>query len=195
MSSSSSISAAAPVFTARKDGYFAGGPWLDRFEFVDIGEDAAAAVGAMASKQIDREYQGSISTLAAMEKMPHVQMYQVTTAYTAVGARAPRQALRRQARAPGPALRHRLRGDAAGRASRARPPGEHHHVAPVHPEYAKLAPTSATSPRRRRCSRRPATPTASTSRSSAGRSRTGSCSPCRPWWSNGRRPASAPRST
>src|SRR6478752_1003526 len=72
------------VFTARKDGYFAGGPWVDRFEVVDIGEDAAAAVGAMASKQIDMEYQGSISTLPAMEKMPHVQMLKVNTAYTAV---------------------------------------------------------------------------------------------------------------
>ena len=46
------------VFTARKDGYWNGGPWVDRFEIVDLGEDAAAYVAAIASKQIDMQYQG-----------------------------------------------------------------------------------------------------------------------------------------
>ena len=124
------------VFTARKDGYFAGGPWVDRFEVVDIGEDAAAAVGAMASKQIDMEYQGSISTLPAMEKMPHVQMLKVNTAYTAVARvhsvkpfddKRVRQALR-YATDTEATLKAAHRGLGL--------PGDHHHVAPVHPEYA-----------------------------------------------------------
>src|SRR5206468_2209308 len=52
--------------------------------------------------------------------------------------RAADQAVRRQARAPGTALRHRLQRDPPARAQGLGQAGEHHHVSPVHPEYAKL---------------------------------------------------------
>jgi len=124
------------VFTARKDAYWNGGPHIDRFEIIDLGEDSAAYVAGMASKQIDMQYMGSISTLPAMERMPHVQMLKVDTAYTAVARVHPvkpfddkrvRQALR-LATDTEATLKASHRGLGL--------PGDHHHVAPVHPEYA-----------------------------------------------------------
>src|SRR5581483_12481485 len=71
-------------------------------------------------------------------KLPHIQLYQVTTAYTATARMQPvkpfddrrvRQAMRYAVDAHSVLqISHRGLGQ----------PGEHHHVSPVHPEYAKL---------------------------------------------------------
>jgi peptide/nickel transport system substrate-binding protein len=128
------------VLTARKD-YWGGGPHLDRLEFIDLGDDPAAAVSALASKQVDGLYLADIVQLDALQKLPHVQLHQVTTAYTAVARMQPvkpfddkrvRQALRYAVDSAAILqISHRGLGS----------PGEHHHVSPVHPEYAKLSPT------------------------------------------------------
>jgi peptide/nickel transport system substrate-binding protein len=125
------------VLKARK-GYWGGGPYLDTLEFIDLGDDPAAAVSAMAGKQVDGLYLADIVSLDALQKLPHVKLYQVTTAYTATARMQPikpfddkrvRQAMR-YAIDPAAVLQISYRGLGS--------PGEHHHVSPVHPEYAKL---------------------------------------------------------
>ena len=126
------------VFAARKSGHWGNGPYLDRFEVIDLGEDAAAQVSALASRQVDMIYQGAIATLPTVERLQHVQVNSVDTAYTAVARTHPikpfddkrvRQALR-YATDTEAVLKAAHRG--LGK------PGEHHHVAKVHPEYAPL---------------------------------------------------------
>jgi peptide/nickel transport system substrate-binding protein len=128
------------VFKARKEPYWGGGPYLDELQFIDLGDDPAAAVSALASKQVDGLYGSDIVQLDALQKLPHVQIYQVTTAYTATARVQPvkpfddkrvRQALR-YAIDSNVILQIAHKG--LGQA------GEHHHVSPVHPEYAKLPP-------------------------------------------------------
>ena len=184
------------VLKARKEAYWGGGPYLDQLEFIDLGDDPAAAVAALASKQVDGLYGADIVQLEALQKIPHVKMYQVITAYTATARMQPvkpfddkrvRQAMR-YAIDSNIVLQVAHRG--LGQA------GEHHHVSPVHPEYAKLPPLtrdvakakklladagSSERHRRRDHRKRP--------------SPRGSCSPCRRWSSSGRRPGSASRST
>ena len=125
------------VLKARKD-YWGGGPYVDELHFIDLGDDPAAAVSALASKQVDGLYAADITQLDALQKLPHVQMYQVPTAYTATARVQPvkpfddkrvRQALR-YAIDSNVILQIAHKG--LGQ------PGEHHHVSPVHPEYAKL---------------------------------------------------------
>jgi peptide/nickel transport system substrate-binding protein len=130
------------VLKARKEAYWGGGPHLDQLEFIDLGDDPAASVSALASKQVDGLYGADIVQLEALQKIPHVQMYQVTTAYTATARMQPvkpfddkqvRQAMRYAIDANVILqVAHRGLGQ----------PGEHHHVSPVHPEYAKLPPLS-----------------------------------------------------
>jgi peptide/nickel transport system substrate-binding protein len=130
------------VLKARKQGYWGGGPYLDQLEFIDLGDDPAASVAALASKQVDGLYGADIVQLEALQKIPHVQMYQVTTAYTATARMLPvkpfddkrvRQAMRYAIDSNAVLqVAHRGLGQ----------PGEHHHVSPVHPEYAKLPPPS-----------------------------------------------------
>ncbi len=126
------------VLKARKEAYWGGGPYLDQIEFIDLGDDPAAAVAALASKQVDGLYGADIVQLEALQKIPHVKMYQVITAYTATARMQPvkpfddkrvRQAMR-YAIDSNVVLQVAHRG--LGQ------PGEHHHVSPVHPEYAKL---------------------------------------------------------
>ena len=125
------------ILKARKD-YWGGGPHLDEIHFIDLGDDPAAAVSALASKQVDGLYAADITQLDALQKLPHVQMYQVATAYTATARVQPvkpfddkrvRQALR-YAIDSNVILQVAHKG--LGQV------GEHHHVSPVHPEYAKL---------------------------------------------------------
>jgi peptide/nickel transport system substrate-binding protein len=128
------------VLKARKEGYWGGGPYLDQIEFIDLGDDPAASVSALASKQVDGLYGADIVQLEALQKIPHVQMYQVATAYTATARMQPvkpfddkrvRQAMRYAIDSNAVLqIAHRGLGQ----------PGEHHHVSAVHPEYAKLAP-------------------------------------------------------
>lgn len=126
------------VFKARKD-YWGGAPYLEQLEFIDLGDDPAASVAALASKQVDGLYLADIVQLDALKQLDHVQLHQVGTAYTAVARvhavkpfddKRVRQAMRYSID-PAAVLQISQRGLGT--------PGEHHHVAPVHPEYAKVA--------------------------------------------------------
>jgi peptide/nickel transport system substrate-binding protein len=124
-------------FEANKS-YWGGGPFLDGIEFIDLGDDPAAGISALASKQVDGLYLADIAQLEPLKAMPHLQLHQVPTAYTACARFHPikpfddkrvRQAMRLAVDSPKLLeLSYRNLGLA----------GEHHHVSPVHPEYAKI---------------------------------------------------------
>ena len=57
---------------------------LDQVIFVDLGDDPAAVVAAMASGQVDGMYEASTTQYAALQKIPGVAIHKVTTAQTAV---------------------------------------------------------------------------------------------------------------
>jgi peptide/nickel transport system substrate-binding protein len=123
---------------ARSD-YWGKGPYLDRLEYIDLGDDPAALVGAIASKQVHGMYEGDIGQLDIMKAIPHAKIYSSATAATAVArvqidrpefqdARV-RQALRA-------AIDPRSTANLALRELGV--PAEHHHVCPIHPEYFEL---------------------------------------------------------
>ncbi|MFQ5783250.1 MAG: ABC transporter substrate-binding protein [Alphaproteobacteria bacterium] len=126
------------VLRARND-YWGVGPYLDQVEFIDLGDDPSAAIGALASKQVHGLYGVDIVQLDAVKQIPHVKLYDVSTAQTAVvrgkvnvkpwDDPRVRKALRLATDTP-KILELAYRGLGS--------PGEHHHVCPIHPEYAKL---------------------------------------------------------
>jgi peptide/nickel transport system substrate-binding protein len=126
------------VFTKAPGTYWGGAPNLDRLEYIDLGDEPAASIAALASKQVDGLYLADIAQLDALQKMAHLQLTQVPTAYTATARMHPikpfddkrvRQAMRHAIDCAA-ILQLSYRGLGL--------PGEHHHVSPVHPEYAKL---------------------------------------------------------
>ena len=56
------------VLKARKD-YWGGGPYLDTIEFIDLGDDSAAEIAALASKQVDGLYEAAITQLDALRSL------------------------------------------------------------------------------------------------------------------------------
>jgi peptide/nickel transport system substrate-binding protein len=125
-------------YKARKD-YWGTGPYLDTFEFIDLGDNPGASISAMASRQVDGLSEADAVQVNAMKRLPHVQPYGVLTSQTGVarmrvdhkilGDKRVRQAMRlavdRQK-----IITTSLLGAGI--------PAEDHHVAPVHPEYAAL---------------------------------------------------------
>ncbi len=126
------------VLEARKD-YWGEGPNLDRLMFVDLGDDPSAAIGALASKQIDLLWSGDISQLDAMKAIPHLVVHQANTANTAVV-----QMMITEKPYDDPRVRLAMRYgmdaqrcvDIAVRGIGL--PAEHHFVCPIHPDYAPL---------------------------------------------------------
>jgi peptide/nickel transport system substrate-binding protein len=125
------------VFKARS-GYWGEGPYVDQLEYIDLGSDPAAAMSAIASGQVDLLYGADIRIAEAMEKLPNLVMHKVDTSYTATARMQPikpfddkrvRKALQ-YATDVNAVLKAAHRGLGM--------PGEHHHVSPIHPEYAKL---------------------------------------------------------
>ena len=125
------------VLEARND-YWGDGPYLDKVEFHDLGDDSSAALGALASKQVHGFDTADVLSLEALKALPHVDIHEVTTAQTGVARMKPngpfadprvRKAMR-LAIDTEKVLQAAYRGLGSA--------GEHHHVSPIHPEYAKL---------------------------------------------------------
>ena len=125
----------------RSDPYWGGEVYLDEIRYIDTGEDDSAAIAALASGQVDAIYRLGIPTLEVAERIPNVVISQAVTAQTGVIRmnvnNAPfdnlkvRQAMVAAAdNAENLKLAHRGMGSV----------GENHHVAEIHPEYAKLPP-------------------------------------------------------
>jgi peptide/nickel transport system substrate-binding protein len=123
----------------KKPGYWAGDGALDSVVFIDHGDDPAAALGAIASGQVDGIWEVDTSQIAAVQKLANIQLYQSTTAQTGVARMQPtsdtwKDARVRKAMRLGVDTEKVLQVAYLGLGV----PAEHHHVAPVHPEYYKL---------------------------------------------------------
>ncbi|MGF1562995.1 MAG: ABC transporter substrate-binding protein [Geminicoccaceae bacterium] len=123
-----------------KDAYWGDGPYIDEIHFIDHGDDEAAQIGALSSQQVQGMYEASVTQYQVLKQIPHLELKEVTTAQTGVararmGEGTPfddpkvRKAMR-LALDTGQLLQIGHLNIGA--------PGEHHHVAPIHPEYAKL---------------------------------------------------------
>ena len=125
--------------TKRKDGWWGGEVSLDKIVYLDHGDDRNAALGALASGQVDLVNELDIDQLDVIESLPNAQLFEAVTAQTGVARmqmdKAPfdnpkiRQALQA-------CIDHKKVLDLVYRGKGS--PGEDHHVAPIHPEYYKL---------------------------------------------------------
>jgi peptide/nickel transport system substrate-binding protein len=128
------------VLKARKE-YYGDGPYLDEVHFLDLGDNATAEAAALASGQVDVLYQGGVEQLGIYESIPDTTVHQAVTASTGVartrvdhepfGDARVRKAFR-LATDVKKTLQIAMRG--IGREA------EHHHVAPIHPDYKQLPP-------------------------------------------------------
>ncbi len=124
---------------AKRKGYWGGDAYLDQISYIDHGDDPAAQLAALASDQVDTNYQTSVEQTGAIKAIPHLQLYQAVTAQTGVArmkmSEKPfdNQHLRQAILA---CVDHQKWLDIVYQGLGA--PAEDHHVAPVHPEYADL---------------------------------------------------------
>lgn len=122
-------------------GYWGEGPYLDRIEFIDVGGAEAAIANALVSKQVDGAFQVLPDSFALLRNQAHLKFYEAITSDTAVARMNVRSKPFDDARVR---KAFRLAVDAKQVSELAlggfATPGEHHHVAPIHPEYAKLPP-------------------------------------------------------
>jgi peptide/nickel transport system substrate-binding protein len=126
--------------TKRKSGYWGGDVSLDKIVYFDHGDDRNAALGALASNQVDLVHDLNIDQLDVIQSLPNVQLFEAVTAQTGVA-----RMQMTQAPFDNPKVRQALQACIdhqkvlelvyRGKGS----PAEDHHVAPIHPEYFKLA--------------------------------------------------------
>jgi peptide/nickel transport system substrate-binding protein len=128
----------AAKYKARSD-YWGDGPYLDTFEFIDLGDNPSAGIAAMASKQVDGLSEADAVQINSMKAFPHVAVYTVETTQTIVARMHPEVEQFKDKRVR-QAMRHAIDRDKIIQTVLlgAGTPAEDHHVAPSHPEYAAL---------------------------------------------------------
>lgn len=127
------------VLKKRKDPYWGGEVYLDEIQYIDLGEDASAAIAAIASGQVDGIYEIDVSQLDVFDSLPGVKVHEAVTAQTAVARMKVTEKPFDDVRVR-KAVQMCMDADALVKiAYRGRgQPAEHHHVAAIHPEYFKL---------------------------------------------------------
>lgn len=123
----------------RREGYWGTAPKLDGVEFIDLGDDPAATLNALASRQIDGMHEAGTSQYAALKRLDHVEIYQAVSGQTGVARMQPHHKLWQDARVR-KAMRLAINPEKVLRIAHLGlgAEAEHHHIAPIHPEYAKL---------------------------------------------------------
>ena len=123
----------------RKEAYWGGDVSLDEIRYLDLGDDKAAHIGALASGQVDLLYEIFVDQLDIIERLPDAQLFEVVTAQTAVARMQMSQKpfdnkkLRQAMQA---CVDHEKVLKLAYRDRGA--PAQDHHVSPIHPEYFDL---------------------------------------------------------
>ncbi len=126
------------LLKARKD-YWGEGPYVDFLEFVDLGDDPTEEINAMVTKRLDGIDIVDIIQREAFELMSHLQLYETPTASTAVVRgkvtmkpfNDPRVRKALRLAVDSKLIQGLIHGERGL-------PAEHHHVCPIHPEYAPL---------------------------------------------------------
>lgn len=125
----------------RPEKYWSDDPYLDEIRYIDHGQDRSAWLAALAADQVDALFGIDVNQIDVVERLPNAVLHQVAAAQTGVARMQRTQApfdninLRRAFMACMDAqkiLDIAYRGKGAI--------GENHHVAQIHPEYAKLKP-------------------------------------------------------
>ncbi|MDP6621623.1 MAG: ABC transporter substrate-binding protein, partial [Alphaproteobacteria bacterium] len=121
--------------------WWAGPFHLDEIHYYDHGEDTNAWIAALASQQVDMVYRVPNDAIETVKRLPFVDLHEATTAQTGV---------MRFRVTEKPFDNKKLRQAVAACMDHAEilkiafrglgQPAENHHVCPIHPEYAKLAP-------------------------------------------------------
>jgi peptide/nickel transport system substrate-binding protein len=123
---------------ARND-YWGEGPYLDTLQMIDLGQEGAARVGALASKQIHGLRSADLDSIELLKRIPHVDIYQVATAQTGV---ARMQVDQEPFTDPRVRKAMRLAVDPKRILELAYRnlglPAQHHHVCDIHPEFADI---------------------------------------------------------
>jgi peptide/nickel transport system substrate-binding protein len=127
------------VVAKARQGYWGKPVAIETIEIHDLGDDAGATIAALAAHQVDGMYEANVSQIEVLKKMDHLKMYQVTTAQTGVARMQPQHAEWKDPRVR-KAMRHALDTQKLLQIAHAGlgAPGEHHHAAPVQPDYAKV---------------------------------------------------------
>ncbi len=125
----------------KKRDWWAGNFYLDGIDYFDHGEDNNAWLAAVASQQVHAIYQLTTAQIEAAERIPHLKVIENDTAQTGVmrfrTSEAPFDNKKvRQAVIAAMDNEQILQFAYKGKGTAA----ENHHVAPIHPEYAKLKP-------------------------------------------------------
>jgi peptide/nickel transport system substrate-binding protein len=114
--------------------------YLDGITYIDHGDDPSAGLAALASGQVDLVYETFVEQIDVVKEIPTAQIYEAVTAQTGVARmqvdKKPFDDVRVRM-AVRLCQNHQKLLDIAYRGRGA--PAEDHHVAPIHPEYAKLA--------------------------------------------------------
>jgi peptide/nickel transport system substrate-binding protein len=116
-----------------------GQAYLDEIQFIDLGDNTGAEAAAVASKQVHGVYDAQVEQFSTYKTLDFINIYQATTANTAVVRMRMDQEIFKDARVR-QALRYATDQDktvqiAAGELGVV---AEHHHVCPEHPDYMKL---------------------------------------------------------
>lgn len=126
------------LLKARQD-YWGDKPYLDYLEFVDLGEDPANSVVALSRRTVHGLHFADRIQVDALKLLPHLELYSVPTSDTAVV-----RGKVTEKPFDDPRVRKAMRLAIDSRRTQEMVlqdtglPGEHHHVAPVHPDYAEL---------------------------------------------------------
>ena len=126
------------ILKARKE-YYGSGPHVDELHYIDLGDNAAAVAAAMSSMQVHGIFEGNVEQLDLYKAMPHVTIYEVTTAEAAV---VRMQVDQDPFKDPKVRKAVRLATDQGKTLEISQKnlgtEAEHHHVCPIHPDYKKL---------------------------------------------------------